>query len=75
MAITSSDSATHQYLTEAGHYCFEYRDVKGVISYLEKVSSSYNTITTFDENYYKKFAPEVINQKYQEIINKYIKFE
>lgn len=72
LCVTSKDSISYHYLHKANHACFEYGDINGILKYLELAVTDFSHVTSFDEDCYKNFAPEIINKKYQDIIMKHI---
>ena len=68
LGITSKFGVTNDLLTEAGHTPIENGNITAIVEFMDQVISNYNSIMSFDREYFMTFAPEKVNTLYTDII-------
>lgn len=69
IGITSRDGVTADLLIEAGHTVVENGNIEALYNYLTAAIEDYNQILNFNKDFYQTFSPEIVAEKYYNIIN------
>ena len=72
IGITPEKGVTHELLAKSNNQVFENGNVEGLASFLKEVLIGKLSLSSFDQEYYTKFAPDVLKESYQNILNNII---
>ena len=70
LSIAPSDSIIEDDMLKSGHQCFTYDDTTGIEIYLKKAVEDYNSLQSFDHNYWHQFTVENVAQLYSQELDK-----
>lgn len=69
LGITSKCGVTHDLLVEAGHFVVENGAINELVKYLSRLIEDFNSVMSFNREYYKIFSPEKVRSVYSNIID------
>lgn len=72
LGITTEDSVVANELIKTGNYSFGYYNYKGIAEFLHKAINEYESIDTFDRNYYKQFELNSVLDNYSKLVKKLV---
>lgn len=72
LGITPKGSVLDGELQQAGHTSIDNSDLDGIISYLERAMTNYETLITFNKDYWLRFVPKNVVKQYKDLVERIV---
>lgn len=73
LGITPSGSVLDNELKKSGHVSLDNSDHHGIVEYLFRALTNYESLLDFDQDYWHRFEPSSVIEQYEEMVNELLK--